>query len=39
MNKLALNKISSEREGDRIMDRSRNLLNSQKYIENQKQYN
>ena len=36
MNKLGLNKISSERQGDRIMDRLNILLNSLKYIKDEK---
>ena len=35
--KLGLNKISSGRKRDKIMDRLNNSLNSHKYIENKKQ--
>ena len=34
MNKLGINKISSKRKGDRIMDRLNNSLNNHKYNEN-----
>ena len=37
MNKLGLNKKSSKRKGDRIMNRLYNSPNKQKYIENKKQ--
>ena len=34
MNKLGINKISSKRKGDRIMDRLNNSLNNHKYNDN-----
>ena len=37
MNRLGLDKISSKREGDKIMDRLNSLFNNYKHIENKKQ--
>ena len=37
LNRLGLNKISSKRKGDRIMDRLNISLHNQKYIENKKE--
>ena len=37
MNRLGLNKISSKRKGDRIMDRLNNSLKNHKHIKNKKQ--
>ena len=38
MNRLGLNKESTKRKGDRIMDRIIISLNNHKYIKNKKQY-
>ena len=37
MNKLGLNKISSEGQVDRVMDRLNNSLNNHNYIKNKRQ--
>ena len=39
INGLGLNKISSKRKGDRIVDRLNNSLNNDKYNKNEKQEN
>ena len=37
MNRIGLNKISSTRKGDRIIDRLKKSLNNHNYIKNKKQ--